>query len=601
MRVYFSPGRFIRLIRVSVNQCLDGEWRTHTHGEGQGEHICASLLRIDPDLRLQNAIHKAATSDPVTSTNVVIANAREEVLRGSQPLSRSAIQQIHENKVSVRRFIANVRGYRKSGLTMADLEQIQVDLDTNYHNAIRNRKDSAGDMVRIIGLHQVSVNFRQADTLARESAAMEIDLPGTLAELVVTFSTNNMLHLAARCKVVLVDATFKVNTAAYPLIVCGTVDVRNQFRPLSISIVKSETTASYTKVFQQLQVETERVSGISFAPECIMADSASAISASISKVFNHKYSRINGRFPALRRHCYFHVINAIEKRLLYSKYKLENAEQILKDLIGHIRIISGSYSIQRFKKLTDELRSHWSENRTILRILNAEKGFFDPSNEKSNWYWIPNNGEDLSAAWHPMTNNGLESFNNILKTDLTSKKLKSFQQVIHLLAGEKLIPAYSSTIKATICRDQSYLSNGLNEKMFSLSVEMIQPGGHFLNRSAKFDGDTFAISDEFMPSSDLRSEGLSKFINQDQGLVEKIQLLYFPRDITWIERNPQDGGPICTCYMYRRANRCWHVLFVATRMKGLIVENKNFKLGRPVRECGLTRPRQAPSALKKMK
>jgi hypothetical protein len=34
---------------------------------------------------------------------------------------------------------------------------------------------------------------------------------------------------------------------------------------------------------------------------------------------------------------------------------------------------------------------------------------------------------------------------------------------------------------------------------------------------------------------------VQQFINQDQGREKKIQLLYFPRDITWIERNPQDG------------------------------------------------------------
>ncbi len=81
-----------------------------------------------------------------------------------------------------------------------------------------------------------------------------------------------------------IDATYKITTHGFPLIVYGVSDGRGKFFPVSFMISSHETEDDFDAFYEHLVSEAERLD-IEFNPEFIMQDACDASKNAIRKYF----------------------------------------------------------------------------------------------------------------------------------------------------------------------------------------------------------------------------------------------------------------------------------------------------------------------------
>jgi hypothetical protein len=481
LRIRLYPRSHVGPIFISVEQADAVEsdqnttWISHTHGESTSGACNSTIVKLDPQLAVHNAIVTAAQGDPISSTNRIIANAGALLSVQRRDQTSEFLSALNQNKKAVRDLIRKIRSYSSKPLTVRDILDLQSDLKDEYVDEVTDIKRH---LPIIIGANIVG----DADT------AMS-----GISELTITFSTETMLLRAAKADTLLIDATFKVSTAEYPLMISGTIDAVNKFRLISVSVVLDETTASYKAVFDLISNAVGEYCGRIFRPSYIMADSAKSVTAATRLSFN------DVSLPQ-RLVCYYHVKAAIAK---YFKYNSRiNDNPLIGKFLKDIDAVAASFSKARFEYTVAKLKERYASHKKIVKYMETPRGYFDGNNEYSTWYWMNN----IHAAWTPSTNNALESFNNILKNDLIGKKIKPLQQILYLLSKD-LLTVYSSDRNDEVCLTQNYLErrnliNAINTESYTHAL--ILPGEHFISRTV-VDGDTYAITDGQVSHDALRT------------------------------------------------------------------------------------------------
>ena len=566
VRVHVSPTHFVGPVFVSVDQGNDGVWRTHTHGPSDSGFCNAAIASLDPSLYIHNAVVRAASADPVSSTNRIIAKVGHDII-ASKPEQFSAwMNKLNASKDEIRRLVCSVRSYTRKPLTVRDLETLRDHLDEEYFKQVTTCYSLAQHLPRIIG-----ITVKGDDDMEK------------LEELAITFSTNTLLRRAARCRTLLVDATFKVTTAGFPLIACGTSDSVHGFRLISVSLVLGETTKSYSRVFEHLMHKVREVTGIPFNPECVMADAASSITSSM-----RKFSRLPTRLV-----CYFHVKQAIRKYFKYTA-RMEDENSLIGRFLRDVDILSHSFSVGRFEYILQLIKQKYGIHSKIIRYLDRKDGFFDTTGNYYRWFWIP---DRIESAWDPTTNNAVESFNNKIKTDLLSKKIKPLQQVIFFLS-EDLLSSYSADNDDEVLNKQSYRSNAQILKAASATGVFAQLLEKFHFILGTWDGTTYAVADHDISESDLKKKGMDMFNNHDNPLTNKenVYLTFIPDDANLLDANPGQGGPICSCSEYRKGNSCKHILALFISTGKFRIEHE-LRIGQSTRANGRTKPKETRPAL----
>jgi len=226
-------------------------------------------------------------------------------------------------------------------------------------------------------------------------------------------STTTMVHRAGNAGVLLMDATFKVCTASYPVIVSGTTDARNRFRLISVSIVLGETSHSYRRVLEHISEMVSSICGSLFAPKCVLGDAFKGLTSSVRSAFNDHHP--------MRLVCYYHAKTAISKSLGYTS-QVERRNPVAIGFLRDLDVLAASFSKRRFLYVLERLKQRYSANERINKCLTQRNWFFETDGDYTTWYWNPSNF-DMSLAWFPGSNNAVESFNHIFKTDWRRKTL----------------------------------------------------------------------------------------------------------------------------------------------------------------------------------
>uniref|UniRef100_A0A915CWU2 MULE transposase domain-containing protein n=1 Tax=Ditylenchus dipsaci TaxID=166011 RepID=A0A915CWU2_9BILA len=99
-------------------------------------------------------------------------------------------------------------------------------------------------------------------------------------------------------KVVQVDATYKLNWHGFPVMIYGFSDAEQHFFATHLALVSNKNTWCYERFF-------EAISALYYAPEIIMGDGDTTISAATKKVW----------VPIQRAMCYAHVKMNLKKKL----------------------------------------------------------------------------------------------------------------------------------------------------------------------------------------------------------------------------------------------------------------------------------------------
>ena len=130
-----------------------------------------------------------------------------------------------------------------------------------------------------------------------------------------------------------IDATYKITTYGYPLIVNGVSDAIGKFHPASFMVTSHETEDDFSLFYDNLINEAERLD-VNYEPEFIMQDACPASKNALIKFFP------NVKFLM----CYFHV----KKNVREKKHLLKNKD-LYRDLQNDL---TGNYFfIQRERNL----------------------------------------------------------------------------------------------------------------------------------------------------------------------------------------------------------------------------------------------------------
>lgn len=220
-------------------------------------------------------------------------------------------------------------------------------------------------------------------------------------------STPKLISFMQQSSALHCDATYKLSWHGYPVLVVGISDKDKQFHPIAMAVTSGETSNDYEFVFEGIKKHADQ----NYSPNILIADSAEAITNAFTTVFNP----IN----FLRIYCWFHVTQNIDK-----KQSLVSKEiwTTLRSDISFLQIASSPSVFNAAKKL-------WSKKYENL-VPNFHQYFWKEYIEnRSNWY-------EGYAIGFPSTNNGLESTNNVIKSQGTFRERLSMAGLFSFMLNQ---------------------------------------------------------------------------------------------------------------------------------------------------------------------
>ncbi|XP_043197811.1 uncharacterized protein LOC122368178 isoform X2 [Amphibalanus amphitrite] len=218
-----------------------------------------------------------------------------------------------------------------------------------------------------------------------------------LGRVCVVMSTKALQRVATGAKVVHTDATYKLTWQGFPAIVASVSDADRHVTPVAFAVSSGETKDDYEMVLRAMKQAIEAVSGEPFEPRVIVADAAEAITLAVEAVFPR----------ALRRVCWFHVRKNVESYL-------RRQSAMKKACLEDISVLQLAQSEEEFSRASVAMLAKWERQ---WPESDFRKHFQKQWLEKnSSWY----EGIDVES---PSTNNGLEAFNNVIKSYTCRERL----------------------------------------------------------------------------------------------------------------------------------------------------------------------------------
>ena len=555
MKVTFVPGQWINFIQLR----LDADGKGHQHGDfhPQTTKVTASIIRADRTLLMHNTLtNLTSNAATMVKPSCVAAGISRAVLDQGHPdndeIQISLCQE--QTKRSIRQHVSAVQG-QKTVLNIDELEAQRKDLKRKYRHLLIADRAKGENFPRIIGLDS------------------QVDPQGKLKDMVLTVSTTAMLKFAIEFQdqyCFATDATYKLVTSDYPVVVCGFVTQHRRFQLVSLSFVMRETTESFQKVFEHIKSSAESIcTNRTLCPAFSMADGASAISTSLRHVFRGTH----------RLTCYAHVLAALRKKAR-GNFRMKN-DQHWFELHRLTKEASMAQSKEEFVSRLERIYIEFSpEYPGLVHYMRTPNGFFDPNSWRSMWYRFSHTS--LDQAWCPRTNNPVESFNRRLKSDFCGNLILSFPKLLTAFLETHMIKCSSETLTARQETSQDYMMTKAKLKNSEViprlwkramtlhsegqyKVVLVSRRMHFapVDLPSGLDGDLLAIADSEQAVREVMESGAGI-----RGLKAKFPLVYIPALIEDIDTHPGLGGPVCSCEDNLRLNHCHHVCMVYVIYRG---------------------------------
>jgi hypothetical protein len=164
----------------------------------------------------------------------------------------------------------------------------------NYVSKYRHENNSSSiEQVKLFIKERLFSNKLEDD----DAYFIGVNLDANGMPIIGNGSEKNHLHIHITSKALMnnlskngvhhVDATYKVTTYGFPLIVYGVSDAAGKFHPVSFMISSHETEEDFKIFFDDLFSEAESLD-ISYEPEFVMQDACPASKKAIQAHFNAK-------------------------------------------------------------------------------------------------------------------------------------------------------------------------------------------------------------------------------------------------------------------------------------------------------------------------
>ncbi|CAF4399431.1 unnamed protein product [Rotaria sp. Silwood2] len=262
-------------------------------------------------------------------------------------------------------------------------------------------------------------------------------------DIFVLFATKQLLKDAQSSTLLQVDATYKLTWNELPLLVFGSSDVDRHFRPFGVALISSdETSTCYIDLFKQLKLISTQENQREYVVNYVMADGAPGITSAQKEVF-----------PQARRlMCWAHVARKCREHR-----KLVPTEK-WKQIDIDIHNLQLCFSDNIFSHGTNLLMKKWSTDPLIQQF---QSYFFNQWIETLPlWY-------EGAAINMPLTSNGCESLNSIIKKKYTMRNklhLSSFLPKI-----EQMLNDWSTASSSNVFVSKPSISSDLELCAFKWS------------------------------------------------------------------------------------------------------------------------------------
>lgn len=206
----------------------------------------------------------------------------------------------------------------------------------------------------------------------------------------LSISTPRLLEHARNAGHLAIDATYKLNWQGYPVLIVGTTDLDRHFHPLCLSICSNEQRESFEFILESLKKEVPELS-----PTHLISDASQAIREAFRRVFGPDCSVLM---------CWAHAFRNISKH----SHLIKGSKS---DILDGIRVLQVSPDAETFAE---------GVKLFIKKYKDSEREFIDYMNKI--WFTTHSTWFEGAADRLPSTNNGLESFNNVIKREETLRE-----------------------------------------------------------------------------------------------------------------------------------------------------------------------------------
>lgn len=380
-------------------------------------------------------------------------------------------------------------------------------------------------------------------------------------------SSKILLQNAAKIAVLHADATYKLIWQGFPILLLGTTDSDRRFHLIGMSVSTNEKTADFEFIFKTIKNATNDLLGYQLKPRYLVSDAAFSIKNAFANVFGHEDNKIM---------CWAHLRRAVVKKL--PQYIRESKRQ--HEFVADLDKLQLSNSQEVFKRASELFIEKWEEVSNDLMEYFVQEWL----NQHPNWY-------EGFATKIPSTNNALESFNNVIKTEQTLRErfdLSQFRVVLFKMISQWSIEYESGLNAMNRANPNIELKNWTDGYNFARSNTKITSS----TRNTRADCVTYLIllGDK---NFDMSPESWKTFSDFKNAL--NMARVTFNMPVTaenWI-----DGK--CDCGNFFKEYICEHVIGVALRLKcvNAPVEAKTIPIGQK-RKRG--RPAKSRPALQRM-
>lgn len=388
----------------------------------------------------------------------------------------------------------------------------------------------------------------------------------------IFYSTKRLLRTAALSTVIHADGTYKMIVQGYPVLVVGVSDYAKHFHLSGLAICSSESTADYEFLFRSLKMGVELVTTEAFNPKILVADAAPAITNGFKNVF--------GVDEMIRINCYAHLMMNVNKRKFQS---LANKSKIKLDIDKlrfacneHMFNVGSALFIEKWSELEPEFTMHF-------------KNVYIENNNL--WY-------AGAACRVPKTNNGLECFNRIMKSQQTHHQRKTFSEfkssiLIMVRERSKEYLLDKGAFQTTINIDDDTLLKGWQYAMSKKSMISVKSDDGKYVSFYVFAGDNM----DKITNADVDNYDKRTYQDFDSFVVEAFSIYKIKFDQNAIIWQMAE----CTCPAFAKQYSCKHMAAVAFRL-GILNPPDNLwaKAEAPIEaKRARGRPRKATPALVK--
>lgn len=259
------------------------------------------------------------------------------------------------------------------------------------------------------------------------------------------------------------DATYKITSTGYCLIIYGVTDIRGHFHLVSFMISSHETYEDFHLFYQGMQTLAAQLK-IEFNPRFLMQDACQA-----------SFNAARAVFPdAIVLMCYFHVKQNIRKNLSKSHIL---SKEVYNEFETDVTNLHYSNTEEEYNERLVMLRKKYSEYSAAMEYM--EKQWL--SGPFSNWQIFRNN------PGYANTNSNIESFNASFKRDYTKFFKCSMYSSVNKIF--ECIIEYSNAAQNHFYDSPSFDKN-LKKKALSINAQCFKRMGTKSSKKVLYTGES---------------------------------------------------------------------------------------------------------------